>query len=75
MECGASQLSKWVSVTWCERWTKTFVWDSADGTQEMNVSKWTHENNSARYVMIVAGKVCDKLVGQQGPSAPIRLTL
>jgi len=41
----------------------------------MNVSKWTHENNSARYVMIVAGKVCDKLVGQQGPSAPIRLTL
>jgi len=40
----------------------------------MNVtSQWACENKSARYVMVVAGEVCDKLVDQQGPSSPIKL--
>jgi len=39
----------------------------------MNVSEWAYENNGARYVMVVAGEVCDKLVDRQRPSFPIRL--
>jgi hypothetical protein len=73
MECGTSQQWKWVSVTWYEQWTKTFVWGSAEVTQvTYETSELACENNSARYVMVVAGEVCDKLVDQQGPSSPIR---